>query len=488
MIAPAPYASLLGTAETLLVAAYAVCQLVLLVYASHRWSVLWRLRRAPGAPPIPPDPPAWPRVTVQLPVYNERLVVTRLIDAVAALDYPRDRLEIQVLDDSTDDTRVHAAAAVARHRARGVNVRHVRREAREGYKAGALAHGLARARGDLLAVFDADFVPEPDFLRRTVPWFQHPDVGLVQARWGHLNRGRSLLTAAQAVQLDAHFLLEHEVRHRAGLFFNFNGTAGVWRRDCIVAAGGWTHDTLTEDLDLSYRAQLAGWRFVFAPDVSAPAELPSAIGALKSQQRRWARGSIQTARKLLPALWRAPLPWRVKAEATLHLTANVSYAALLAVALLLPAVLALPGRLPWGVAAALHVTVLAFGVAPVLLFLAAGQRRACGRAHPRDVLAALALGIGLAVNNTRAVVAGLTGRLGDWERTPKTGEGRAAPSLPRYVTSHGVPCVAELGLAVWFATVAVVAAREGERAAIPFLALLVLSFGAVARAGWRKAA
>ena len=273
---------------------------VLALYGMHRLVLLaiffWTRRRNPERPP---DPDLWPRVTVQLPIFNERYVATRLIDAVCALDYPRDRLEIQVLDDSTDDTRERVAACVERQRRLGFDIRHLHRTDRTGYKAGALAAGCAEARGDLLAIFDADFVPPTDFLLRTVPYFADQEIGVVQARWEHVNRDYSLLTQAQAIFLDAHFRIEHQARNRGGNFFNFNGTAGLWRRQAIDDAGGWQHDTLTEDLDLSYRAQLAGWRFLFLPDVVAPAELPVDANAFKRQQFRWAKGSVQTARKLL---------------------------------------------------------------------------------------------------------------------------------------------------------------------------------------------
>ena len=274
-------------------------------------------------------------MTVQLPLYNERCVVERLLDAVGALDYPADRLEIQVLDDSTDETSALAAAAVERLRARGLAVAHLRRAHRRGFKAGALAAGLEAARGELIAVFDADFVPPPGFLTATVPSFADPAVGMVQARWEHLNREASLLTRVQALLLDGHFAVEHRARHVAGCFFNFNGTAGIWRRQAIADAGGWAHDTLTEDLDLSYRAQLAGWRFVYLPDVAVPAELPADAASFKAQQRRWAKGSLQTARKVLPRLLAARLPWRVKLEACAHLTANLSYPLMVALSLLL---------------------------------------------------------------------------------------------------------------------------------------------------------
>jgi hypothetical protein len=270
---------------------------VLALYGIHRsWLVVTYLRHRRDRPALPAPPAEWPVVTVQLPLYNEMYVATRLLDAVCRLSYPRDRLEIQVLDDSTDETSELVAAEVARWRERGVDVRHVRRGDRAGFKAGALDAGLACARGELLAVFDADFVPGPDFLEKTVPYFTDPAdpqggsrLGMVQARWEHINRGYSLLTRIQAILLDGHFVIEHTARNRSGRFFNFNGTAGIWRRQAIEDAGGWQHDTLTEDLDLSYRAQLAGWRFVYLPEVTVPSELPVDVRGFKSQQHRWAK-------------------------------------------------------------------------------------------------------------------------------------------------------------------------------------------------------
>ncbi|MBI5711066.1 MAG: glycosyltransferase [Candidatus Eisenbacteria bacterium] len=440
------------------------------------------MRRDPPGRPAPPL--AWPAVTVQLPVYDERLVVERSIAAAAALDYPAGLLEIQVLDDSTDDTCALAAAAVARHRARGVNIVHLRRAGRAGFKAGALAGGLSCASGELVAIFDADFVPPADFLRRTVPHFADPRVGLVQARWGHLNRDRSALTTAQAVLLDAHFLLEHGSRSAGGLYFNFNGTAGVWRRACIEAAGGWSHDTLTEDLDLSYRAQLAGWRFVFVRDVVAPAELPGDMEALRSQQRRWAKGSIQTARKLLPNLLASPLPPRVKLEAVLHLTANAAYPLLLALALLLLPVLVVTTGASPPVTWALQAGTVLLGVLPVGLFLAAGQAASGGRGAriAWDVAAALVLGVGLSVNNARAVLEGLGPRLGEWERTPKSGErdgGPAPAARARYTPAGAAAGWGELALALYSAVLAAFALGMRDYRALPFALLLVAGFGAV---------
>ena len=472
-------------------ALYALTEALLLVYSSHHYLTLWRCWRRRRTRPedlaaAERGAAALPSVTVQLPVYNERRVVARLIDAAAALDWPADRLEIQVLDDSDDETRAIAAAAVARHRARGAHIVHLHREVRAGYKAGALAAGLERARGEWLAVFDADFIPAPGFLRRAARHFGDPDVGMVQGRWAHLNRDRSLLTAAQATMLDAHFLLQHEARASRRLFFNFNGSAGVWRRACIEDAGGWSHDTLTEDLDLSYRAQLRGWRFAFDPGLEAPAELPAEVAALASQQRRWARGSIQTARKLLPAIMRSALPLPVKLEALIHLTNNVGYPLMLVLALLpllpLPVLLGPPGA-PTALAPVLQATVVLLGVVPVMAFLAAGQLRAGrrGRVVVRDVLAGLALGAGLSLNNARAVLDGLRPEVGEWERTPKTGDGTPAPGPPRYRASRGLAGPGELVLALYFAGLAALAAGLGELRAVPFVALLAAGYGMV---GW----
>ncbi len=484
-IVPTPtLAMVLAWAQVAAVIGYTVAQIFLVLYASHRYVLLWRWwrgRRDP-VPAVSPGAQDLPVVTVQLPIFNERGVITRLIDAASALEYPAGRLEIQVLDDSTDETREAAASAVARQRERGVDIHHLYRPRRRGYKAGALADGLAVARGELIAVFDADFVPSPDFLLRLVPRFADCKVGMVQARWGHLNRSRSLLTSAQATLLDAHFLVEHPARVHAGVFFNFNGTAGIWRRACIEDAGGWSDDTVTEDLDLSYRAQLQGWRFEFDAAVEAPAELPGDFAALRSQQRRWTRGAIQTARKLLPRIWRAPLPRRVKVEALIHLTGNAAYPLLLALGLLLMPVLLGPASLPAAAVWAIQAVVLAFGVIPVLLFLGVGRHAAGGStaAIARDVVGAVLLGTGLSANNARAVLEGLGGEVGEWERTPKTGDVSGRPrALARYPSSRRNAGRAELVLALWFAAVGAFAWSAGQIGAVPFAALLAMGLGGV---------
>jgi cellulose synthase/poly-beta-1,6-N-acetylglucosamine synthase-like glycosyltransferase len=421
-----------------------------------------------------------PFVTVQLPIYNEMYVVDRLVDAVAGLDYPHDRLQIQVLDDSTDDTQYIARRAVSRAAARGLDIQYLHRSRRAGFKAGALADGLQHARGELIAIFDADFVPEADFLARVLSPFRDPRVGMVQARWGHINRDYSLLTRVQAMFLDAHFVLEHGARERAGLFFNFNGTAGVWRREAIESAGGWQHDTLTEDLDLSYRAQMAGWRFVFLPDVVAPAEVPVEMNGFKTQQHRWARGSIQTGLKILPVLLRSSFPRRVKLEAFFHLTANLNHPLMLALSVIM--VPALFVRETMGATSILLVDLPLFCAATLSMvnFYTVSQRtlRTDWISQLRYMPALMAVGIGLSVNNTRAVIGARSGRETPFKRTAKYGVvGRGDDWLSkRYRQSAiGQPMI-ELGLGLYFTVAIVYAASSGLLASLPFLMLFQAGF------------
>ena len=365
-----------------------------------------------------------PFVTIQLPVFNERYVVERLLEAAAQLDYPRDRLEIQVLDDSTDDTTDLIAQQVEALQAQGHLIDHVRRTHRSGFKAGALAEGLSRSQGEFLAVFDADFVPPPDFLRRTIHHFTNPAIGMVQTRWGHLNRSESFLTRAEALMLDGHFLIEQVARSRGGVFFNFNGSAGIWRKRTILEAGGWQSDTLAEDLDLSYRAQLKGWRFVYLNDVVVPAELPADMSSLKSQHRRWAQGSIQAARKLLPSVLRSREPLRVKIEACFHFGNWLHYPlGLLAAVLILPQLIVMAhssllspkGAQVWGGLISLGL------VSTTAIFHAAAQRQARGLrwAFLFEVPLLMAVSMGLALNNTCAILDALRGAPWSFQRTPK---------------------------------------------------------------------
>ena len=417
-----------------------------------------------------------PRVTVQLPLYNERFVAARLIAAAAALDYPADRLEIQVLDDSDDDTRAVAAQAVAAARASGVDITHVVRDERRGFKAGALAAGMAAARGELFLVLDADFSPRPDLLHRVIGAFADPRVGFAQVRWQHANRERSFLTRSQALLLDGHFFVEHHARWSGGHFFNFNGTAGVLRRDAIQDAGGWAADTLTEDLDLSYRMQIAGWRGVYLRDETCDGDLPATMADFKAQQRRWVEGSIQTARKLARALAASPLPLATRLEAGLHLLTNFAYPAMLAAFLLAaPAVRGAPGAVPLagvtGLVAMLGVLTF-YGVAhhegapPRSGFLARALHAAGA------IAGALALGAGLAVSNSLAVARGLVRRGGHFERTPKLTDQHARPA--GYRARIGLTPVAEIALGTVLAYRAALAIAAG----MPLCAALFAVFAA----------
>jgi cellulose synthase/poly-beta-1,6-N-acetylglucosamine synthase-like glycosyltransferase len=407
-------------------------------------------------------------------------VVTRLIDHVCRIRHPRERLEIQVLDDSTDDTVEIARAAVAAWRARGVDIVHLHREDRTGFKAGALQAGMLVARGELIAVFDADFVPSEDFLEKIVPHFGDAGVGMVQARWDHINRDYSLLTQAQSILLDGHFVIEHTARNRSGRFFNFNGTAGVWRRRCIEDAGGWEHDTLTEDLDLSYRAQLKGWRFVFLKDLLSPAEVPVDMNAFKTQQHRWAKGSIQVARKLLPRLLRSDLPLSVKSEAFVHLTSNVAYLLMVVLSVLLP--FAMRVRVEHQIAGSMLLDLPFFMGATVSVcsFYLMSQREAGAGWRQRLLYlpVVLALGIGLAVNNAKATLEALLGHQSPFVRTPKLaiekkGEGWKKKA---YRGRRSLLPLFEVALGLHYTIAVVYAIRQELWTAAPFLMLFQLGF------------
>ena len=471
-----------SSADLLLTTYYALLGL-LAIFGAHRALLLvlfYRHRRAPTRPPLPDSLPV---VTVQLPLYNEMYVGPRLLDAVCRLDYPRELLQIQVLDDSDDETTDLLRERVRSWRARGFDVRHLRRAQRTGFKAGALEAGLEAARGELLAVFDADFVPPPDFLQRTVPWFNSHDVAMVQARWDHLNRHFSFLTRIQAILLDGHFRIEHEARFASGRFFNFNGTAGVWRRRAIQDAGGWQHDTLTEDLDLSYRAQLKGWKFVYLGDLGVPAELPVDIAAFKTQQYRWAKGAIQTARKLLGPILRSRNPWWRKLEATLHLTNNCSYPLMVALSILIfPAMLLRRGNDQWTL---LLIDLPLFTVATVTVvaYYLIGQTVAGDRdSSPLRLMPiVLALGIGLSVNNARAALSGLKSMGGVFERTPKYRIERRGDGwkTKRYRAGINGAFLLEGLLAVYFLFAIAASFSLGLWLALPFLYLFLQGYAYV---------
>jgi cellulose synthase/poly-beta-1,6-N-acetylglucosamine synthase-like glycosyltransferase len=469
--------------DALILVAYFFVLSILGLYGWHRYYLVYQYMkhkdRVPGPPP-PVAEDAWPVVTIQLPIYNEMYVVDRLIDAVMAIDYPKDKLEIQVLDDSTDETRDIAELAVRRQAARGFDITYLHRTDRTGYKAGALDAGLKVARGEFIAIFDADFVPSTDFLRRTIGYFADPRIALVQARWGHLNAGYSLLTRVQAVMLDGHFVLEHGGRNRSGCFFNFNGTAGVWRRTAIGDAGGWQHDTLTEDLDLSYRAQIRGWQFLFLPDLVAPAELPVEMNAFKSQQHRWAKGSIQTCRKVLPYLLQADLPLKVKAEAFFHLTANFNYLLMVALSILMFPAMVYRYTMGWTEMLLIDVPLFAAATFSVINFYLVSQREIYPdwRTKVKYLPVVMAVGIGLAVNNSRAVIEALMGDPGEFTRTPKYGIEQAQDEWhhKKYHQAMPIQPFIEVALGLYFTATVLYAVAHDIYGTLPFLILFQFGF------------
>src|SRR5258706_7908452 len=468
-------------AETLTLAAYFFVLIILAIYGWHRYYLVYLYMknrdRGPSAA-IPLDPT--PVVTIQLPLYNEMYVADRLIEAVSRIEYPRDRLEIQVLDDSTDETQSIAELAVRHFAAQGVDIKYYHRANRSGYKAGALEAGLKAARGEFIAIFDADFIPTPDFLTRLMPHFADPRVGMVQARWGHINQDYSLLTKIQSILLDGHFVLEHGGRNRSGRFFNFNGTAGIWRRAAIDDAGGWQHDTLTEDLDLSYRAQLRGWRFVFVSDVIAPAEVPVEMNAFKSQQHRWAKGSVQTCLKLLPRILRADLPLGVKVEAFFHLTANFNYPLMCVLSVLMFPSMVIRYNMGWYEMLLIDIPLFFAATFSVCNFYLVCQREihADWRARLKYLPFLMSIGIGLSINNTRAVFEALFNKHTEFARTPKYRiEGDTDEWVgKKYRQSVAVQPLIEVALGLYFTWTMFYALANQIYGTLPFLMLFQIGF------------
>ena len=467
--------------ETVTLALYFFVLIILAVYGWHRYYLVWlyirhRSNQPKAGPPLHP----MPVVTIQLPLYNEMYVADRLIASVCAIDYPRELLEIQVLDDSIDETRSVADLAVRRFAAEGVDIKYFHRTNRRGYKAGALEEGMRVARGEFIAIFDADFLPSRDFLARLMPHFADPAVGMVQARWGHINQDYSLLTKIQSILLDGHFVLEHGGRNRSGRFFNFNGTAGIWRRVAIDDAGGWQHDTLTEDLDLSYRAQLRGWRFVFVSEVIAPAEVPVEMNGFKSQQHRWAKGSIQTCRKLLPSILRSDLPFGVKAEAFFHLTANFNYILMCVLSILMFPSMVIRYNMGWYEMILIDVPLFFAATFSFCNFYTVCQREIYKdwRSRIKYVPFLMSVGIGLSINNTRAVFEALFRRDSEFARTPKY---RIEADVDEWVgkkyrQSVAIQPLVELLLGLYFTWTVFYALANQIYGTLPFLVLFQVGF------------
>lgn len=452
---------------------YFVSLLILFVFGLHGFVMLYYHRKYKEVNYQPnPDFECNESVTIQLPLYNELYVVERLIEAICKIDYPKDNLEIQVLDDSTDETVNIASRVVEEKRNEGFDIVYIHRENREGYKAGALKEGLKIAKGEFIAIFDADFIPPKDFLKKTLSFFANKNIGMVQTRWEHLNGDYSILTKAQALALDGHFVIEQSVRNKAGFFINFNGTGGVWRKECIEDAGNWHSDTLTEDLDLSYRAQLNGWKFIFLKDFTSPAELPSEINALKTQQFRWTKGAIETAKKILPQLWKSKVPLRIKLQGTFHLTNNFVFPFILLAAILnVPLVFIKNSGAHELYFAVMSVFVLAF--ISSFMFYLYSQKDVHTDWRKRIVLFPLFMAgsMGFAINNSRAVFEGLMNRKSEFVRTPKfklVGE-EGSWMDKKYLNN-------KLGLSVIIETIMAVYCFVGVASSIYFLEIAALPF------------
>jgi len=458
---------------------------VLAVYGGYRVKQVidfWRYRKFIPSPEGHFAEAELPFITVQLPLYNEMYVVERLVKAVTEIDYPKAKLEIQVLDDSTDETVKIAEATVAKYAREGFAIHYLHRTDRTGFKAGALEQGLKTAKGELLAIFDADFVPKPDCLRKLVDFFTDPLVGCAQMRWSHINGDYNLLTRLQTIMLDGHFVVEQTTRNRTGGFFNFNGTAGIWRRRAITMSGGWQHDTLTEDTDLSFRAQLMGWKFVYLLDEEAPAEIPVEINAFKAQQRRWAKGVMQVGIKLYPRIWRTTLPLRVKLEMFFRLTGNISYPLMIVASFLQGPLLLVRYNQPFYHLMILDLPLLFFSSISVFLFYGTAVWYLDEKRAPRllHLPLVMALGIGLAFSNARAVMEALLGIKSEFVRTPKYSVEETSDETwkrKKYKRKRGLLPLVELAFAFYFMLAILYAVRLHMWGTIPFLSLFFIGFG-----------
>jgi len=478
--------------DEIVLIAYFISLLILFVFGLHGFIMLFYYRKTKNFKHVPQNPlKEDPIVTIQLPLYNELYVVERLIDNVCRIDYPKDKLEIQVLDDSTDETTQITAKKVAEMKAQGFDIVHVRRGSREGFKAGALKEGMKIAKGEYLAIFDADFVPQKDFLRKTIPFFGDERIGMVQTRWEHLNGDYSILTKAQALALDGHFVIEQNVRNKADFFIQFNGTGGIWRKSCIEDAGNWHADTLTEDMDLSYRAQLNGWRFVFLKEETSPAELPTEINALKSQQFRWTKGAIETSKKILPLVWKSKVPLRVKLQATFQLTCNLAYPFILLAAILnVPLVFIKNSGSHELYFACTSIFILAF-VSTFLFYLYAQKDiRSDWRKKIVYYPLFMAGSMGFAVNNSRAVFEGLLNRKSEFVRTPKFKVENNNDSWlnNKYITKKiDLAVIVELAMAIYCFIGVVASIYFLELASLPFQLLFCVGFSFVSLSSLRYA-
>jgi cellulose synthase/poly-beta-1,6-N-acetylglucosamine synthase-like glycosyltransferase len=500
LVGPDPFRGLyhLNSFDLAVMIPYFLVLGVLAMYGLHRYWLVFHFFKYKNNLPGPPPEIArgsaslttgWPKVTIQLPIFNERYVIDRLVDAVVKFDYPRELMQIQVLDDSTDETCDIARACVERHQAMGVPIEYLHRTNRTGFKAGALEAGLQTATGEFVAIFDADFLPAADFLRRTLPYFLAPSalaadpakIGMVQARWTYLNSHYSKLTEIESILLDGHFVIEHGARSRRGTFFNFNGTAGVWRRAAIEDAGGWQHDTLTEDTDLSYRAQLRGWKFLYLPDIECVSELPVEMNAFKAQQARWAKGLIQVAKKILPQMFRSKQPWHIKAETFFHLTANISYPLMIVLSTMLLPAMIVRFYQGWFQMLVIDLPLFLASTCSISSFYLVAQRTLHPQSWKRTFLYlpfVMALGIGIAVRNALAVLEALAGKQSEFVRTPKyrIEEKKDNWAKKAYRKPSGLLPYLEVLLGLYFALTVVYAIQNENYATVPFLLLFVWGY------------
>jgi len=462
---------------------YFAVMIILALYGVHRYTMCYLyFKYKKNYDPNPPNHfDELPRVTIQLPIFNEQFVIDRLIEAVCAMEYPKDRLEIQVLDDSTDETQAVAAGIVARYAALGNPIEYIHRDNRHGFKAGALDAGLKVAKGEYVAIFDADFVPPHDWLMKVIHHFAEPGIGMVQTRWAHMNREYSMLTQIEAILLDGHFIIEHGARVRTGDYFNFNGTAGMWRIKAISDGGGWQHDTLTEDTDLSYRSQLAGWKFKYLPEVECASELPIEMTAFKTQQARWAKGLIQTSIKVLPLMFKSNVPRKIKVEAVYHLTANLSYPLMIVMsALLLPAMIVRSYQ-GWFQMLIFDVPLFTASTASIAVFYLMAERELFPKTWWKTIFYLpflMALGIGLTVTNTKAVMEALFGIKSAFVRTPKyrvAKKGEKSQAAKYRKRLKLTPWI-ELLIGGFFALAIVFIIIRHNYLTVPFLILFVMGY------------
>ena len=470
--------------DLMLLIPYFIVLCILAAYGFHRYQLVWMYYRYRKNKTTEPRQyfAELPRVTIQLPIFNEQFVVERLVDSICKIDYPADKLDIQVLDDSTDETTKAAAAVVERYRALGHDITYIHRVDRYGYKAGALDNGLKSAKGEFVAIFDADFTPPADWLMKVIQHFADPGIGMVQTRWTHINRNYSFLTEVEAIMLDGHFVIEHGARSRAGVFFNFNGTAGMWRLQAIKDAGGWEHDTLTEDTDLSYRCQLKGWKFLYLQDVECPAELPIEMTAFKTQQARWAKGLVQCAIKDLPKILRSKVSLREKIESVYHLTANLSYPLMIILSVLMMPAMIIRFYQGWFQMLYIDLPLFLASTFSISSFYLVSQKELFPKHWYRSIIYLpflMAFGIGLTITNSKAVMEALIGKQTAFARTPKYSvqqKGEKSVAARKYRKRLGIVPWIEFAVGCYFAMTVWYALSNENYITVPFLILFVYGY------------